>query len=94
MTRRVWKFEVRLDGPRFELLMPKGAEVLSCQRQDESVCVWALVDPAPKNARETRGFLVVLTGQPIPERLGRFIGTVQFSETPMTWVFHVFEELK
>jgi hypothetical protein len=82
---RVWKFELR---PYHTFLsMPVGATVLSAGVQGDGIFVWALCDPLV--AKQTRGFVVAGTGEPIPPEyeLGRFVGTVAVGEL----IFHVWE---
>jgi hypothetical protein len=78
----VWKFQIAWDQPAVE--MPDGAKVLTAAVQDQTVCIWALVDPdAPKVRRH---FRVYGTGHKHPGD-GRYISTVFMG--PL--VFHVFE---
>lgn len=80
----IWKWSLMaLDAQT--LLMPKGAQVLSVQMQNDIPQIWALVD---QNAPlETRIFNTYGTGNPMPDAVGRFVGTFQL----MQLVFHVFE---
>ena len=65
--------------------MPKGATVLSVANQQDTLCLWAMVDPAaPEVFRE---FDVLGTGKAIPEWERVFIGTVLIGQ----FVWHVFE---
>lgn len=68
------------------MLMPKGAEIISVQIQDRSLCAWAIVDSV--QPLEKRRFSIVGTGHSIPKGNLKFLGTVQI-ETVL--VFHVFE---
>lgn len=68
--------------------MPAGAEILSVQFQNESLCLWALVETTEKNS--ARLIYVVGTGNPFPEGDFRFIGTVQQFGGKLIW--HVFEQ--
>jgi len=60
----VWKYKLNLNGPT-EIVMPKGAEVVSCQFQDDDLCVWALVNTNTKE-KEKHGFIVIGTGELLP----------------------------
>jgi hypothetical protein len=70
--------------------MPKGAEILTVQRQGNMACIWAIVDP---NAdRERRVFEVFGTGQSMHDDMGverEYVNT--FQQGPYVW--HVFERL-
>jgi len=94
----IWKYVLK---PTCELEMPKGAQILSVQTQQqmnvgsgaqsEEVCLWALVDPA--QPKETRRFSVFGTGHTVLTDVGmRFLGTVQLELGRL--VFHVFEVLQ
>lgn len=68
--------------------MPAGAEILSVQFQNESLCLWARVDTAEKN--NARLIYIIGTGHLFPEEELRFIGTVQQFGGKLIW--HVFEQ--
>jgi hypothetical protein len=88
--RAVWKWPIPMEVD-FEIVMPKGAELLTVQTQyagdpGESPGLWALVDPdAP---RETRRFQMVGTGHREVGDL-TYVGT--FQVTGGSFVGHVFE---
>lgn len=71
------------------LELPKGAEVLKVDVQNESICLWALVDPNAQT--ETRTFEVFGTGHQMDECKRRFINT--FFVHGGQYVFHAFERL-
>ena len=83
--KTIWKFTLK---PQCELLMPKGAEVLSAREQYGAVCLWVLVDP-DATAQEARHFRVRGTGHSIEGDPGRFIDTVTLQGGALVW--HVFE---
>lgn len=86
MERKIWKFVLPVtDTP--EISMPAGAEVLSAQVQFGSPVIWALLDPDVPE--KTRHFTLLGTGNPAPEDLGKFIGTLQLNDG--TLVLHLFE---
>ena len=92
MIKQVWKFEITPKQTTLE--MPKGAEILTIQLQNEKPCIWALVNP--ENAKELRHFEVYGTGANINcdigiERIYR--GTFQINNLNMPLVFHLFERL-
>lgn len=84
---QVWKFALEVVGENV-VSMPAGTRVLLAGEQFNGIFVWAMCDPcAPVHPRR---FLVVVTGQDIPDvRVLVFVGTVQLGGG--TAVFHVFE---
>ena len=82
----IWKFPLEITD-RPIALMPDGAQILTAQMQEQTLCVWALVDPsAPRRIRE---FEILGTGNRVPEAKRRYISTVQMMDKPLVW--HVFE---
>jgi hypothetical protein len=80
---RVWKH--RLSVGEQEIHLPKGARILTAQRQDEELTLWALVNPtAPP---EVRRIQVVGTGWDLDSSSWVWIATVQAE----SFVWHVFE---
>ena len=77
--RKIWKFNL---VP--EIVMPKGAKILSIGTQGPDMCIWALVDP--EEATETRCFWLAGTGHDVPE-FCKFIGRI--TQGPFEW--HIFE---
>ena len=92
MEKTIWKYIIEIKDSQ-EINMPLGAEILSIQNQNESICIWVLV--SPKEARkEIRIFEIFGTGHPINYDMGVnriFIQTFQYSEGQ--FVGHVFERL-
>lgn len=90
MKKTIWKFEIKTDKGNIE--MPKDAEILSIQEQNNKPCIWALVNP--DNETEERYFELFGTGHDVPCGMGierNFIGTFQLSGG--VFVFHVFERI-
>jgi hypothetical protein len=85
--KKVWKYGVPLTGDgEVHLGMPRGATVVSLQRQRGDTSIWAIVDPdAPL---EPRQFRWVGTGQEVGFD-GKFVGTMQWAGGSL--VFHLFE---
>ena len=85
-VKRVWKFQLPIID-EFELMMPKGAQILSAQIQTGIPCLWALVDP--DEGQELKRFRMAGTGHIIAEDAVEFvfIGTFQFDGL----VIHLFE---
>lgn len=89
MKKVIWKFELSVDNLSIE--MPKGAEILSVQVQNNKPCIWALVDP--KAPMKEKVIEVFGTGKEVPcDGISRtFIGTFQLQDG--MWVFHLFERI-
>lgn len=90
MVRQVWKFEI--DPKKFIVEMPKDAEVLTIQTQNEKPYVWALVNPDAHT--ELRQFEVYGTGHNIHYDMGaerKYINTFQLQGGSL--VFHLFERI-
>lgn len=83
MARQVWKYDVESGS----VSMPVGAELLSVQMQRGVITLWALVDPAAPAVH--RSFVVVGTGQDLPDGDLVYRGTIQAG----AFVWHVFERL-
>ena len=71
--------------------MPKDADILTVQVQDDKICIWARVNPTA--SLEKRTFIVFGTGSDIEEHDNMFLcylGTVQ----KQFYVWHVYENMK
>lgn len=87
MKNQIWKYPFEVQG-RFILTMPKGAEILSVQTQNETPCIWALVDILAEQVE--RDFTIIGTGHPVevlPKM--KFIGTFQLDSG--AFAGHLFE---
>lgn len=80
----IWKYKI--DGDNI-VLMPRGAQILDMQNQNDNVVIWALVDTA--NPPEERRFRIFGTGQSMENHPGAYIGTAQSHSGNI--VLHVFE---
>lgn len=86
--KKIFKYPVPSEG-EFQIMLPKGAQVLSVQTQKGKPCFWALVDPDEKQS-DFRKFRLAGTGHPIEtENLRGFIGTFQLLNGDL--IFHLFE---
>lgn len=87
MAKTIYKYEIQLG--RNEVKMPKGAQILTCQMQGETLNVWAIVSPNSGYAEEIKVITVYGTGHPLPNSMSAvdWIATVQ--DSPYVW--HVFE---
>jgi len=83
--RRIWKYEIG-EEDSLGIEMPKDAKILSFQYQENTPCIWALVD---HHAEKTlRRFQIVGTGEPYEWYTGHnYIQTAQ--QGPFVW--HLFE---
>lgn len=87
MSATIWKFVLNLADEQ-DVLMPEGAAILSCQVQNGTPCIWALVRPdAP--TQEVRRIQIFGTGHPMDVTPKVFVGTFQIHGGAL--VFHVFE---
>lgn len=82
----IWKFPLEIKD-RQEIRMPIGARILSVQLQNETMTLWAWVNPDAYH--ETRAFVIVGTGNEMWDRVKTYIGTVQTHHGALVW--HVFE---
>lgn len=81
----IYKYPLEKD----EVILPKGAQILTVQIQRNSLFVWALVDPHQEET-ETRKVERYGTGELIPEIAGHiYINTV--FEFEGTYVWHFFQ---
>lgn len=83
--KTVWKFVLH---PNLKVHMPVGAKPLYVGVQDNTaLCIWAQVDTTAE--LEEREFVIAGTGHELPEKTGKYLGTVMFNEGEL--VFHVFD---
>jgi len=90
-VKTIWKYPVVVMDEIW-VYMPIGAEILDVQEQQDSICLWALVDSNEPLIK--RKFRIFGTGRPVDldddEQTWKFIATVQ--STPFVW--HIFEDYK
>lgn len=84
--RTVYKWPVD-PNDEITLNIPKGAEILTFQMQDDVPTLWALVDPEAET--EQRHFQLAGTGHPIDEAEVGYIDSIQMMGGQP--VFHLFE---
>ena len=84
---KIFKYEMPDAGKTKEVYLPKDAQVLSVQAQDQKIYLWAAVEES--NAAELRRFRTVGTGWDLPSGSIEHLGTVQQS----IFVWHVWELL-
>lgn len=82
----IWKFPVLVTDAQV-VIMPRGAQFLTLQVQNEEPCLWAMVDP--ELPKEKRYLLTIGTGSNFPPVIDKYVGTYQLDGGAL--VFHVFE---
>ena len=83
---QIWKYPLSSDAVQ-DILMPKGAEILTVQTQGETPCLWAQVDE--RALLEPRRIRVYGTGHPMQGPVGKYMGTFQIHGGAL--VFYVYE---
>lgn len=84
--KSIWKFQLPVTDD-IQLELPKDAQILSVQVQNEIPCIWALVDVNAE--KETRNFKIFGTGHKVCSENLVFIGTFQMLGGGL--IFHLFE---
>lgn len=87
--KTIYRYELELTD-RPILHMPLGAEILDAPpnpRSQNRIEIWARVDNT--QPLETREFMIIGTGNWMPDTCGRFIGTVVTHGGSAVW--HIFE---
>lgn len=90
MNKTIYKYPLSVTDFQ-EVLLPIGAEILTVQTQDETVCMWALVNPNEPQ-KEARNIEIFGTGHSIGYDMGvsrKYISTFQMHGGQL--VFHAFE---
>lgn len=85
----VYKYQLS-QNRETQVELPKGAEILKVDVQNDTICLWAKVNP-DKKKKEARTFEVFGTGHPMPDFERRFLNT--FFVQGGTYVFHAFERI-
>lgn len=91
MEKSIFKYNLETTDKQ-TVLMPKGAEILTIQAQDEHAKLWALVDPTAH--LEERTIEIFGIGHPVCCDMGvecKYISTYQLFGG--NCVFHAFERL-
>ncbi len=84
--RKIFKYPLEISDKQ-EVILPKGAEILHANVQNESLFIWALIDPGAETIEEIRDIFIYGTGHPVSPIAKRYISTVFMGSL----VFHVFE---
>ena len=85
--KTIWKFQVPIKDGIIKILMPKNAEIVHVESQDNQPCLWVLVDS--ENLQEIRQFRVYGTGHALIFG-DTYVGTVAI-QTCFRLVWHIFE---
>jgi hypothetical protein len=85
MTATIWKFPIPIDD-EFEISMPRDAELLFVDSQNNAGQIWARV--VPEREREPRRFYLRATGYPV-DLDSRHVGSFIIHGGAL--VFHLFE---
>lgn len=84
----IHKYPLRESTAVQSVAMPVAAEILSCQVQRGTICLWATVYDDPGQPMYWRKFIIRGTGYPLDGLIGpQHVGTVQMGDL----VWHVFE---
>ena len=85
----IWKYPLEV-VPQQTVEMPFGSKILTVQVQQETPCLWALVDPGLYTVR--REIHIVGTGHELEISLSalKYINTFQQANGSLVW--HVFEK--
>lgn len=73
------------DSQVFSMDLPLGAKIIALKVQGDRPVLWAMVHP--EEEKETRGFLIVGTGEIFDSTMKKYIGT--WIDHPFVW--HLFE---
>ena len=85
--KTIWKYT--LDPNDLKINMPIGARILTAREQRDRICVWAEVHD--DSHTEQRNFVVVATGQEMPEGILKYLGTASLNSGAL--IFHVYERV-
>lgn len=86
--KRIYKYVLDRKHAHSRVDMPEGAHILTVQEQYGAITLWAVVDPDAPTVR--RRFVIVGTGEAMPDGTAWYIATVQLDGGSL--VCHVFEE--
>jgi hypothetical protein len=83
---RIWKYVLAITDEQ-QIVMPRGAKLLSVGIQDEILCLWAYV--RNENNFVAREIRIVGTGHPCDAGSANFVGTAIDDRNGLAW--HVFD---
>jgi len=83
--KKIYKYTVGIQSNQY-ILMSKDAQILSVQFQNDTLCLWAMVNP--DNPKVRREIAVVGTGHGFDNHeFKAYLGSVQDS----VYVWHIFD---
>ena len=82
--RKVWKYPLKMENGRQEVMIPQGGKVVHIDNQNHSPTLWVEVNSM--ESEESRTFCVIGTGQGVPTYWD-YVGTCLIP--PFVW--HVYE---
>jgi hypothetical protein len=82
---KIWKYPLD-PSLKQTLSLPVGAKILDVQVQDNTPCLWALVNENTQ-VKESRHLVMYFTGSDIPDEPGDYIATFQLNGL----VIHLFQ---
>ena len=84
MEKAIWKYELEMNGRQW-IEMPRDAEIISIQKIDGIVCLFAIVE---SDSDKVKNIVEVYnTGEVLPDLSTRlYLGTVHYGAS----VFHLF----
>lgn len=83
--KRILKYPLEITDEQ-DVEMPAGADLLTAQFQDDSLMVWAVVEPDA--SMSVRRFRIIGTGAAIEGYPGGYLATAQDPQCGLVW--HVF----
>ena len=93
MTKVIWKYPIPL-VERFNLEMPRDAQILTVQIQNDQPTLWVMADldraedsKRVPEARDIRMFGIAGTGRPFEDEGWAYVATWQYGG----YVWHLFE---
>jgi hypothetical protein len=85
-VKTIWKYTLDLTDVQI-VEMPYGATILTAQMQGQDINLWAEVEP--DHYKKTRWIWICDTGNPVPDKVLKYISTVQMDR----FVWHIYEGL-
>ena len=84
---KIFKYAIPVYSNTFNLALPEGSKILSCQNQNHQITIWVMFDPLVL-IKKMYKFKIMTTGEDfkLNEKLGLYIGTVQIA----SFVWHLF----
>lgn len=87
----IWKSVLEVTYKQ-DIPLPYGAEVLTAKEQYGRICIWYKCEPDA--AMEDRTFIIMGTGETLPDFEMRYIDTVSLNAGGINFMCHVYEKGK